>query len=184
MCSSVYIHLMDPKCRTFHPSEHYEYVLSAIQYKGDLFIRLRPWNRWYASHMLLMVRPNAFYEHTDLKSSVQHAVRQQIVSPTWNFWKIVTILMLHNNPPMACLMFWCKHIILSSCSLRITSDLWHNLMCKLNDTCRISRYKPRWRNSMEACFHRRQLQLYISHFWLYFSELWVYIPQFYSCLQS
>lgn len=79
-CSSVYIHLMDPKCRTFHLWEHHEYVHSDIQHKGDLFIRLRPWNRWYMSHMLLVVRPNAFYAHTSLKSSAQHVVRQQTVS--------------------------------------------------------------------------------------------------------
>lgn len=147
MCSSVYIHLMDPKCRTFRLSEHHEYVLSAIQHTGDLFIRLRPWNRWYTSHMLLMVRPNAFYEHTGLKKSTQHAVRQQKVSPTQNLWKIVTISMLHNNTHGVSNVLVQTHHTLN---LHTTLDLWHNLMCKLNDTCRLSRHKPQWRNSLST----------------------------------
>ncbi len=143
---------MDPKCRTFHFWEHHEYVLSDIQHKGDLFIRLRPWNTWYMSHMLLVVRPNAFY--ASLKSLAQHVVRQQTVSPTQNLQKIVTISMLHHNPPMVYLMFWCKHIICSSCSLHTTSDLWQNLMCMLNDTCTLSRHKSQWRNSLSSIIWR------------------------------
>ncbi len=89
-----------------------------------------------------------------LKSSAQHVVRQQTVSPMQNLQKIVTISMLHHNPPMVYLMFWCKHIICSSCSLHTTSDLWQNLMCTLNDTCTLSRHKSQWRNSLSSIIWR------------------------------
>ncbi len=163
-CSSVYIHLMDPTCWTFHLWEHHEYVLSDIQHEGDLFILLRPWNRWYTSHVLLVIRPNAFYAHTSLKT-LSTACCTSANSLTYaELAKIVTTSMLHHNPPMVYLMIWCKHIICSSCSLHTTSDLWQNLMRLLNDTCTLSRHKSQWRNSLSSILWRLWLLPHNSDF--------------------
>lgn len=132
--------------------------------------------------MLLVIRPNAFYAHTSLKTSAQHVVHQQTVSPTQNLQKIVTTSMLYHKPPMVYLMFWCKHIICSSCSLHTTSDLWQNLMCMLNDTCTLSRHKSQWRNSLSSIIWRLVSKINNCNFYLIIVSL-LYISSNFLHLQ-
>ncbi len=139
--------------------------------------------------MLLVIRPNAFYAHTSLKT-LSTACCTSANSLTYSeLAKIVTTSMLHHNPPMVYLMFWCKHIICSSCSLHTTSDLWQNLMCLLNDTCTLSRHKSQWRNSLSSIIWRLVSNINNCYFYLIILTLFLrivsllYISSDFLCLQ-